>query len=135
MNEQRVDLDLSKRPRPNQIVTMGQGDDGGTTIAAKILDNGAATTITNATAVFLMRMPDGRHYARDENCTVSGDTIIYVVNEDAVSGNYGYTDDSSWTRACARTSTASAATSASTGSQSSAARRGGTTRGYKWLYR
>lgn len=90
MNEQIITLDVSKRPAPSQTVRVGQGDKHGTTIVARMYDNGAALDLTGRSAVFLMRLSDGIHYIRDTNVTVSGNTATYVVDEShvaAVSGN------------------------------------------------
>lgn len=92
MNEQRVTLDISKKAMPGQIVRVGQGDESGTTIVAKVYDNGSACDLSDATAAFCMRMPDGKSYYWDDNCTVSEDTITYVVDEDHICGVVGNAD-------------------------------------------
>lgn len=93
MNTQHVTLDIDKRYDPSQVVTIGQGDSSGTTIVAEVYDNGAAVTLTGMTARFCMRLPDGVHYVRDEDCTVSGSSITYVVDEEYCASVRGRTDE------------------------------------------
>lgn len=93
MNVQSITLDLSKRQIPTQIVRIGQGDNDGTTIQAKILDNGTVTSLSGFSASFEMRLPDGESYVRDVNCTVNGSTVTYVVDEEHCCAVDGYTDE------------------------------------------
>ena len=93
MNTQRIDLDLSKVPMTTPIVYIGQGDSSGTTIVAGIYDNGQAATLTGMSARFCMLLPNGEYYARDTDCTVSGSTITYVVDESHFAAIAGITDD------------------------------------------
>lgn len=92
MNEQIIHLDVSKRPDASQTIRVGQGDRGGTTILADIYDNDEAMSLTGKTVRFLMRLPDGSHYMRDPNVTVSGNRATYVVDEDHMCAVAGYTD-------------------------------------------
>lgn len=93
MNVQSITLDLSKRQIPTQIVRIGQGDNEGTTIQAKILDNGTVASLSGFSASFEMRLPDDESYVRDINCTVSGNTVTYVVDEEHCCAVDGYTDE------------------------------------------
>ena len=93
MNTQRIDLDISKRDALTQMVTIGQGDKGGTIIEASIYDNGVLTSLTGKTAMLEVRLPDGKSYVRDGNCTVSGGKITYVVDEEHVGAVAGVTDE------------------------------------------
>lgn len=93
MNTQRIDLDISKRDALTQMVTIGQGDKGGTTIEATIYDNGVLASLTGKTAMLEVRLPDGKSYVRDGNCTVSGGKITYVVDEEHVAAVAGVTDE------------------------------------------
>ena len=93
MNVQNITLDLSKAIMAGQIVRMGQGDNEGTTIHATILDNSTVPSLTGMSARFYMRMPDGIHYVRDANCTISGNVITYVVDEEHCCAVAGYTDE------------------------------------------
>ena len=93
MNVQRLDLDLSKRPSTFKSIVIGQGDAGGTTIRAHVFDNGVAADLDGMTARFCMRLPDGIHYVRDTDCTVSGNTITYVVDESHCAAVKGMTNE------------------------------------------
>ena len=92
MNEQYIALDISKAAGASQVVRLGQGDRAGTTIVASIYDNGIEFGLTGKTAQFLMRLPDGRYYVRDTACTVSGNSITYVVDEEHCCAFAGYTE-------------------------------------------
>lgn len=92
MNIHRIDLDVSKDTPPQEPVTLRQADRSGTTIVAKVHDNEQAASLTGMSARFCVRLPDGRHYVRDEGCTVSGDTITYVVDEARVAAVAGRAD-------------------------------------------
>lgn len=92
MNTQRISLDIGKG-RTGEHVTVAQGDTGGTTIEAEIYDNGAAVDLTGCSASFLMMQPDRAHYVRDTSPTCSGNVITYVVDEAAIAGVSGYTDE------------------------------------------
>lgn len=95
MNTRNIVLDVSKEPEVDlrQKVVIAQGDVGGTTIAANITDNGVALTLTGLSARFVMRVPKSRSYVRDGNCTVSGSTITYVVDEEHCATFSGTTDE------------------------------------------
>ena len=93
MNVQRIDLDISKRDALTQMVTIGQGDASGTTIEATVYDNGAQISLSGKSARFEMRLPDGKSYVRDTNCTVSGNKITYTVDEEHVGAVPGITDE------------------------------------------
>lgn len=92
MNEQHISLDVSKAPNVTQVVRIGQGDKGGTTIVASIYDNGIAMSMAGMTAKFCMRTP-GNGYVEDESVTVSGSTLTYVVDEEHCASTAGYTDE------------------------------------------
>lgn len=89
---QQVVLDVTKVVAGTQWVRMGQTDSGGTTIQAFIYDDGAALQLAGATAVFCMRLPGGMYYVRDDTCTVSGNTVTYLVNEEYCCTVAGQTD-------------------------------------------
>lgn len=93
MNVQEVTLDLDKGVGVGQWVRVGQGDKGGTTIVARIFDNGTSIDLDGMTARFCMRLPDGTHYVRDTDCTVSGNTVTYVVDESHCAAVKGMTDE------------------------------------------
>ena len=93
MNTQEITLDISKQKTIAQVVRIGQGDASGTTIVAKIYDNAQAVALTGKTAMFEMRLPDGKSYVRDSSCTVSGNEITYVVDEEHCASVAGITDE------------------------------------------
>lgn len=93
LSMQEVSLDVTKVTTGTQFAIMGQGDARGTTILAHIYDDGTTMDLTGWTAVFCMRLPGGMYYVRDQNCTVSGNTITYVVDEDYCCAIPGETDD------------------------------------------
>ena len=93
MNTQRISLDISKIIDVPPVVRIGQGDSAGTTIVARVFDNGTSTNLDGMGARFCMRLPDGTHYGRDSDCTVSGNTVTYVVDESHCAAVRGRTDD------------------------------------------
>ena len=93
MNTQRIALDVSKAATPAPVVRIGQGDASGTTIVATVYDNGVAADLSGMSAVFCMRLPNGRNYVRDPRCDVSGSTVTYVVDESHCAAVAGSTDE------------------------------------------
>lgn len=93
MNLIEIDLDVSKASGTPQVVTIGQGDHGGTTIAASVYDGGEPIDLADMTAMFEVRLPDGRTYARDVNCTCEGNVVTYKVDEEHIAAIAGTTDD------------------------------------------
>ena len=91
MNAQTLNLDLAKQAGHQQVV-IAQGDVAGTTIIANIYDNGTKLAETGVTAYFLMALPDGEHYVRDD-AEYSNGTITYVADESRVAAVDGYTDN------------------------------------------
>lgn len=92
MNVQEIRLDLDKRVTVSERVVIGQGDKNGTTILAHVFDHGVAYDLTGKSAIFEMRLPRRTEYVRDGNCTVSGNTITYVVDEEHVAAVHGIAD-------------------------------------------
>ena len=93
MNTVEIDLDISKGGATPQVVTIGQGDRGGTTIAASVFDGGDPVDLTGKTAMLEARLPDGQSYVRDINCTCEGNVVTYKVDEEHVAAIAGITDD------------------------------------------
>ena len=93
MNTQTITLDISKQAAQTPVVTIGQCDSSGTTIKAKVYDNGIAADLDGMDAMFEMRLPDGKSYVRDGNCTVSGNEITYVVDEEHCAAVEGHSDE------------------------------------------
>ena len=92
MNEQNIYLDINKAVTPTQMIRIGQGDKGGTTIVASIYDGGDAIDLTDMTVRFEMRLPNSSMYVRDSSCTASGNVITYVVDEEHVAATHGITE-------------------------------------------
>lgn len=93
MNTQTITLDVTKQAAQMPVVAIGQCDSSGTTIKAKVYDNGIAADLDGMDAMFEMRLPDGKSYVRDGNCTVSGNEITYVVDEEHCAAVDGYSDE------------------------------------------
>ena len=93
MNVQTIELELSKERALAQVVRIGQGDSDGTTIAATVYDGGVSAQLSGMSARFCMRLPDGTHYVRDSDCSVSGSQITYVVDEEHCASVHGKTED------------------------------------------
>ena len=91
MNEQHLNLDLTKRFGHQQVV-IAQGDVAGTTIIANIYDNGTKLAETGITAHFMIELPDGKHYVRDD-AEYSNGVVTYVADESRVAAVEGYTDN------------------------------------------
>ena len=64
MNEQHLNLDLTKRFGHQQVV-IAQGDVAGTTIIANIYDNGTKLAETGITAHFMIAPQASTHSERD----------------------------------------------------------------------
>ena len=92
MNTQRLSLDISKVVTGTQYARFGQDDSSGTTLIASVYDNGESFDLSGMTAVFCMKLPGKMFYVRDEQCTVSGNEITYVVNEEYCCAVSGMTD-------------------------------------------
>ena len=92
MNVQDINLDIDKRLSPSSVIRIGQGDKSGTTIRAHIYDNGVAASLSGMSARFNMQLPNTTHYVRDTNCTVNGNVITYVMDEEHAASVAGTTD-------------------------------------------
>jgi len=93
MNEQHVNLDVSKSQGQTQVVRIGQGDKAGTTIVAHVYDNGTELDMTGMAARFEYRLPYSAGYVQDPQVTVSGSTLIYVVDEEHCAAVAGVTEE------------------------------------------
>lgn len=91
MNEQHLNLDLTKRSGHQQVI-IAQGDAGGTVIVATIYDSGTKLAETGITAHFMIELPDGEHYVRDD-AEYSNGVVTYVCDESRVAAVEGYTDN------------------------------------------
>lgn len=79
MNEQRLSLDVSKRPATAQVVHLREGDANGTVLAVEILDGGAPADLDGCGATLAAKLPDGSLYEVDG--TVLGSTASFEVDE------------------------------------------------------
>ena len=91
MNEQYLNLDLTKRSGHQQVI-IAQGDAGGTVIVATIYDSGTKLAETGITAHFMIELPDGEHYVRDD-AEYSNGVVTYITDESRVAAVEGYTDN------------------------------------------
>lgn len=91
MNEQHLNLDLTKHSGHQQVI-IAQGDAGGTVIVATIYDSGTRLAETGITAYFMIELPDGEHYVRDD-AEYSNGVVTYVADESRVAAVEGYTDN------------------------------------------
>ena len=92
MNEQTIELDISKRGT-NACLTLGQGDQKGITIRALLYDNGGEIDLTGSTVWLMVRLPDKRHYFRDKCQSVSGNVAAYTADETKLCSVAGFTDE------------------------------------------
>lgn len=95
MNIRTLELDISKGGVGGSV-TVGQGDDGGTTIKALIYDNGAEFSLSDSTVWLVALLPNKRNYYRGK-CTVSGNAATHVVDEVKLCSVPGYTDEAYFT--------------------------------------
>lgn len=74
----RLDLDKSSTI---QVVTLRQGDVGGTTVSATVYDHGALADLSGISSAYIeFALPDGTHYYRG-SATVSGSVVTALVDE------------------------------------------------------
>ena len=64
MNTQTLELDLSKDGLGTNLVRVGQGDKGGTTLRALIYDGGAEAALTGFTGYLEVLLPNKANYYR-----------------------------------------------------------------------
>lgn len=77
----RLDLDKST---VIQVVTIRQGDTGGTTIAATIYDHGELADLSGITSGAIeMKLPDNEHYYRKTATVDSSTSIVSVVVDES----------------------------------------------------
>lgn len=80
VNVHAFDLDISKEPVSLNSLTIGQGDQNGTTVQASIYDNGTAFALANYSVYFNMLLPDGKTMYRQAG-TKSGNVATVVIDE------------------------------------------------------
>ena len=80
MNEQTIQLDVSKEPAITPVVYLGQGDKNGTTLKAELYDNGVPLNVSGYSVRFEMRLPDHSSFYR-VNGTLSGNVATITIDE------------------------------------------------------
>ncbi|WP_130811399.1 BppU family phage baseplate upper protein [Olsenella sp. Marseille-P4559] len=91
MNTQTLELDLSKDGLGTNLLRVGQGDDGGTTIRALVYDSGTDASLSGYSAYLEVLLPDRTHYYRAA-ATVSGNVVTVTVDESKLCAVAGFTD-------------------------------------------
>lgn len=92
MNTQTLELDLSKDGLGTNLVRVGQGDKGGTTLRALIYDGGAEAALTGFTGYLEVLLPNKANYYRAA-ATISGNAATVTVDESKLCSIPGYTDE------------------------------------------
>ena len=92
MNTQTLELDLSKDGLGTNLVRVGQGDKGGTTLKALIYDGGAEAALTGFTGYLEVLLPNKANYYRAA-ATISGNAATVTVDESKLCSIPGYTDE------------------------------------------
>lgn len=92
MNTQTLELDLSKDGLDTNLVRVGQGDNGGTTLRALIYDGGAEAALTGFTGYLEVLLPNKANYYRAA-ATISGNAATVTVDESKLCSIPGYTDE------------------------------------------
>lgn len=90
MNEQRLSLDLSKRPATAQVVRIRQGDRSGTVLSVAITDNGQPLDLAGLDAELVAKLPDGALYLAEGE--VSGSTAVFEIDEELAAASTGITE-------------------------------------------
>lgn len=91
ISTQYVSVDITKKTAP-QIIRLGQGDKNGTTIAARIYNDGAEYSMSGKTARFCMRTPDGKASYSVNSSSTSGNSVSFNINEQYAASVAGKTD-------------------------------------------
>lgn len=97
MNTQILELDLSKDGLGTDIVRVGQGDKGGTTIKAYIFDNGAEADLSGFDVYMNVLLPNKTNFYRAKATSVAGNVITSVIDESKLCSVPGYTDQAYFT--------------------------------------
>lgn len=92
MNTQTIGLDLSKDGLGTNLLMVGQGDKGGTTIRALIYDGGAEAALSGYAAYLEVLLPNKANYYRAA-ATISGNVATVTLDESKLCSVPGYTDE------------------------------------------
>lgn len=90
MNEQKITLDISKRPATAHVVRIRQGDKNGTVLDAAITDSGQPLDLTGLGATLVAKLPDGTLYEVDGE--VSGSIAEFGIDEAEAAAALGKSD-------------------------------------------
>lgn len=91
ISTQQISVDITKKTAP-QIIRLGQGDKNGTTITARIYNDGAEYSMSGKTARFCMRTPDGKASYSVNSSSTSGNSVSFNINEQYAASVAGKTD-------------------------------------------
>lgn len=85
---QRISLDISKQPTPQQV-RLGQGDANATQLIVSVFDDGIAYDLTSYSVRLSMRLPNGGGYY-NVNGTHSGNVATFDVDESYAASTCGF---------------------------------------------
>lgn len=88
MNEytfSKLDIDKNQKAYHAKEITLRQGDKHGCEITATLYDHGERITRTDLTAYFVMALPFGDHYYRDEAEYSAG--VVHVTIDESTAGS------------------------------------------------
>lgn len=88
LDVQRISLDISKRPTPQQV-RLGQGDANGTQLIADIFDDGVAYILEDYDVRLEMRLPAGDMYYSVDGAK-SGNTATFDIDETYAATCFGF---------------------------------------------
>ena len=88
----KLDLDKGQKLYSRKEVVLRQGDKGGCEIEATLYDHGQPFTTAGLTAYFVMELPNGGYYYRDDATYTAGVCDI-VIDESRAAAVPGVTDN------------------------------------------
>jgi len=91
MNENTVELDVSKQPAVAPVLYIGQGDHNGTVLNVKMYDNGEQLDLTGMDVRFSMKAPNNLNYYTVDG-TVDGNVATFTIDEEYAGGVSGKTE-------------------------------------------
>jgi len=87
LDEQRISLDISKQPTPQQV-RLGQGDINATRLIVDVFDDGIAYSLDAYSVRLEMRLPDSDAYYSTDG-TATGNTATFDIDETYAATHYG----------------------------------------------
>lgn len=91
MNENTVELDVSKQSAVAPVLYIGQGDHNGTVLNVKMYDNGEQLDLTGMDVRFSMKAPNNLNYYTVDG-TVNGNVATFTIDEEYAGGVSGKTE-------------------------------------------